>query len=147
MEDFKAVKDNLQSALVSTIKATNKLAAQDLPFQRTVNSDIDRRLDESTSRILGLATQLLKAAPRPGRAAPPKLEEIEDIDMNWRRIVDVVDATFEQADLALDEYTGLVKRKEAPTGDADKVRWSHLGVSPHRMYFGLRDMCLTSFLS
>lgn len=125
MAEFKTVKEDLQSALVSTVKSVNKLASQDLAFQRTVNSDNDERLDANTTRLLTLATQLLKAAPRPNRLAPPKLEETDDVDMNWRRIVDIIDATFEQADLALDEYTGLVKRKEAPTTEPENVCCRH----------------------
>ena len=120
MEDFQSVKDNLQASLVSTIKAVNRIASQDLSFQRTINPEVDERLDKSTERVLNLANRLLKAAPKPGRDSVPQLEEAEDIDLNWRRIVDVVDATFEKADVALDEYTGLIKRKEPP-GEAENV--------------------------
>lgn len=121
MDDFQSVKDSLQASLVSTIKSVNRIAAQDLSFQRTIHPEVDERLDKSTQRVLNLANRLLKAAPRPGKDVAPKLDEAEDIDLNWRRIVDVVDATFEKADVALDEYTGLIKRKDPPAGEAEDV--------------------------
>lgn len=121
MDDFKSVKDNLQASLVSTIKSANRIAAQDLSFQRTIHPEVDERLDQSTNRILNLANRILKAAPKPGKATAPQLDEAEDIDLNWRRIVDVVDATFEKADVALDEYTGLIKRKDPPAGENETV--------------------------
>ncbi|SPO04426.1 related to nucleolar 100K polymyositis-scleroderma protein [Cephalotrichum gorgonifer] len=119
MDNFKSVKDNLQASLVSTIKSVNRIAAHDLSFQRTIHPDVDERLDQSTERILKLANRILKAAPKPGKDSTPQLEEAEDIDIQWRRIVDVVDATFEKADVALDEYTGLIKRKDPPA-EAEK---------------------------
>ena len=121
MDDFKSVKDNLQASLVSTIHSANRIAALDLTFQRTGHPEVDERLDQSTNRILNLANRLLKAAPKPGKASAPQLDEAEDIDLNWRRIVDVIDATFEKADVALDEYTGLIKRKDPPAGEAENV--------------------------
>lgn len=123
MEDFKSVKDNLQAALVSTVKSVNRVAAQDLSFQRTIHPEVDERLNESTKRILNLASRLLRAAPKHGSDSAPRLDEAEDVDINWRRIVDVVDATFEKADVALDEYTGLIKRKDPPAGEAENVGW------------------------
>lgn len=130
MEEFQSVKDNLQASLVSTIKSVNRVAAQDLSFQRTVNPEVDERLNKTTDRVLNLANRLLKAAPKPGRDSAPQLEEAEDIDLNWRRIVDVVDATFEKADVALDEYTGLVKRKDPPAGEAENVGHTALILFP-----------------
>jgi exosome complex exonuclease RRP6 len=49
--------------------------------------------------------------------AAPTLEDAEDIDTNWRAVVDVVDTVLEKADTALDEYTGLIKRKEPPSAE------------------------------
>lgn len=121
MEEFRSVKENLQASLVSTIKSVNRVAGQDLSFQRTVHPEVDERLNKSIEQVLNLTNRLLKAAPKPGRDSAPQLEEAEDIDLNWRRIVDVVDATFERADVALDEYTGLIKRKEPPAGEAESV--------------------------
>ncbi len=42
------------------------------------------------------------------------LNDVDDIELNWRGVVDVVDSLLEKADTALDEYTGLVKRTGVP---------------------------------
>ncbi|KAH8175034.1 3'-5' exonuclease domain-containing protein [Sarocladium implicatum] len=118
-DDFKSLQDGIQKALVSTTKSVNRLTAEDLGFQRAVNPAIATQLDDKTARLLGLSTRLLKSAARAcGLKNAPTLEEAEDIDVNWRGVVDVVDSVLEKADTALDEYTGLVKRKDPPTTDA-----------------------------
>lgn len=40
-----------------------------------------------------------------------KLEDIDDIEIKWRGIVDVIDLFFEKVDICFDEYIGLIKRK------------------------------------
>ncbi|PHH74137.1 hypothetical protein CDD80_3296 [Ophiocordyceps camponoti-rufipedis] len=118
--DFESQQKRIQKSLVSTVKTVNRLAAEDLQFQRTVNPDTARQLDESASRALDLSTRLLQAAARAckvqakGKAKEPapKIEDVEDIDLKWPSIVDVVDSVLEKADTALDEFTGLIKRKE-----------------------------------
>ena len=122
-QDFKSLQEGVQKSLISTVKTVNRIAAEDLGFQRTVNPQVGQQLEDRTSRILELSTRLLQSAAKAcGIKAAPKLEDAEDIDMNWRGVVDVVDTVLEKADTALDEYTGLVKRKEPPT--AESVRHS-----------------------
>ncbi|KAK5995546.1 Exosome complex exonuclease rrp6 [Cladobotryum mycophilum] len=116
-QDFKSLQEAIQKSLVSAVKTVNRIAAEDLSFQRTVNPDAADQLDEKTSRLLELSTRLLQSAARACSAKAPKLEDAEDIEMNWRSVVDVVDSVLEKADTALDEYTGLVKRKEPPNSD------------------------------
>jgi exosome complex exonuclease RRP6 len=117
-QDFKSLQDNIQKSLVSTIKTVNRIAAEDLSFQRTVNPNVAQQLEDRTSRILELSTRLLQSAGKTCGVKAPKLEDVEDIEMNWRSVVDVVDSSLEKADTALDEYTGLVKRKEPPVSDS-----------------------------
>ncbi|KAF4957724.1 hypothetical protein FGADI_2963 [Fusarium gaditjirri] len=111
-QDFKSLQESVQKSLISTIKTVNRIAAEDLSFQRTVNPSVSQLLEDRTSRILELSTQLLLTAGKACGVKAPKLEDVEDIEMNWRGVVDVVDSSLEKADTALDEYTGLVKRKE-----------------------------------
>ncbi|KAF5714173.1 Exosome complex exonuclease rrp6 [Fusarium mundagurra] len=117
-QDFKSLQESVQKSLISTIKTVNRIAAEDLSFQRTVNPSVGQLLEDRTSRILELSTQLLLTAGKACGVKAPKLEDVEDIEMNWRGVVDVVDSSLEKADTALDEYTGLVKRKEPPLADA-----------------------------
>jgi exosome complex exonuclease RRP6 len=122
-DDFKALQEGLQKSLVSVTKSVNRIAAEDLGFQRTINPDVADLLDERSSRLLDLSTRLLRSAANTCGLKAPKLEDNEDIDMNWRQIVDVVDTLLEKADTALDEYTGLIKRKEPPTADTVCIRF------------------------
>lgn len=119
-QDFNSLQEGIQKALISTIKSANRIASHDLAFQRTVNPDVAEQLDDQTSRILDLSTRLLGSAAKACGVKAPKLEDPEDVDMNWRKVVDVVDSVLEKADRALDEYTGLIKQRE--NGDSDSVR-------------------------
>ncbi|PTB44503.1 uncharacterized protein TrAFT101_003057 [Trichoderma asperellum] len=116
-QDFNSLQEAIQKSLVSTVKSANRIASQDLSFQRTINPDVAEQLDEKTSRILDLSTRLLSSAAQACGLKPIKLEDPEDVDMNWRAVVDVVDSILEKADRAIDEYTGLVKQRE--NGDSD----------------------------
>ena len=116
--DFKNLQERIQKVLVSTVKTTNRISSEDLRFQRTINPEIANQLDEKTARILQLSSQLLSTAAKVYNAKAPKLTDVEDVDVHWRSVVDVVDTLLEKADTALDEYTGLVKRKEPPTADS-----------------------------
>ncbi|KAM0324790.1 hypothetical protein ACHAQA_007756 [Verticillium albo-atrum] len=114
--DFKALQDEVQAALVTTIKSANRIAAEDLAFQRTVNPSVADDLDETTTRLLGLSHKLLKSAAEVcGQGSVPVLEDADDVDMHWRKIVDVLDNVLEKADRSIDEFTGVLKRKDAPT--------------------------------
>ncbi|KAG6010571.1 hypothetical protein E4U21_005924 [Claviceps maximensis] len=116
--DFKDLQESIQKSLVSAVKNVNRIAAEDLGFQRTVNPDVAEHLDDKAARVLELSARLLGSAAKACGIKPPTLEDAEDIDMRWQHIVDVVDSVLEKADTALDEYTGLIKRKEPPSADS-----------------------------
>lgn len=111
-QDFKSLQEKIQASLVSTTKAVQRIASEDLGFQRTVNPSTGDRLEEQSTRLLSLSSDLLKsAAVATGQKNAGELEDAEDVDIQWRGIVDVIDGLLEKADICLDEYTGLVKRK------------------------------------
>ena len=116
-QDFQALRDAIQPALVTVTRSSNALANEDLPFQRTVHASVDRELDDTTSRMLRVATDLLKSAGKVTGQKTHVLEDADDVDIRWRSIVDVIDTLLEKADTCLDEYTGLIKRKDAPATD------------------------------
>lgn len=111
-QDFKSLQDKVQASLLSATRTVNRIASEDLRFQRTAHPSTGDRLDDQSIRLLSLSTDLLRSA---GKATDQKavriLEDAEDVDIHWRAIVDVVDGLLEKADICLDEYTGLVKRK------------------------------------
>jgi PMC2NT (NUC016) domain len=114
-DDFKSVQEDVKKSLISVVKTTNRIADEDLGFQRTVNPDVADLLDERSNQLLALSTRLLRSAANACGLKAPQLDDNEDIDLNWRQVVDVIDTVLEKADTALDEYTGLIKRKEPPT--------------------------------
>ncbi|KAL1899166.1 exosome nuclease subunit [Sporothrix stenoceras] len=115
-DEFKAQQQKIHAALVAVNRTVNGIASEDLTFLRTVNPSVAGELDEQAARLLRLSNGLLKsAAGATGKRAPPQLDDADDVDLNWRGVVDVIDALLEKADTTLDEYTGLLKRKDAPT--------------------------------
>ncbi|KAM0717006.1 hypothetical protein Q7P37_006858 [Cladosporium fusiforme] len=110
MDDFARLQSSVQSALVDTTRSATALAAEDLPFHRTVDPSLSSSLDAQNARLLSLANRLLGSATAHADNVRPTLRDIEDVESNWTRVVDVVDSLLERADTALDEFTGAVKR-------------------------------------
>lgn len=92
-------------------RTAGQVSAEDLSFHRSASASLSRTLDAQNSRLLQLNQRLLKAARAPSsNIAAAKLQDAEDVDENWRSIIDVVDDLLERADASLDEYTGVIKR-------------------------------------
>lgn len=113
-QDFKSLQDRIQTALLSTTRVSGQISSEDLGFQRSLNPQVGTSLDEQTERLLELAGSLLKSAASISELQIPVLDDADDVDSNWRNIVDVVDSLLEKTDICLDEYTGVIKRKETP---------------------------------
>ncbi|TLD28419.1 hypothetical protein PspLS_03373 [Pyricularia sp. CBS 133598] len=133
--DFKALQDKIQAALVATTRKVNLIATQDIAFRRSVDPEAGELLDEQREKLLSLASSLVNTAASlgGGKSSKPKraleLEDAEEVDDNWQAIVDSLDIALEKADTCIDEYTGLVKRKDAPTADmGPTAKKSKLGV-------------------
>lgn len=111
MDDFTALQSSISSALVAATRTTSSLADEDLSFHRSLDSSLATALDQQNARLLGLASSLLGAATASAETVrAPTLSSADDIDGNWRAVVDVLDSLLERADTALDEFTGAVKR-------------------------------------
>ncbi len=117
LQELKPLRDAVQSALVSVTRSVNALANEDLQFQRTVHPSVAPRLDQNTERLLQLATGVLKSAGKLTAQKESRLDDVDDVEIQWRSIVDVIDTLLEKSDTCLDEYTGLVKRKDAPAAE------------------------------
>ncbi|ORY58776.1 ribonuclease H-like domain-containing protein [Pseudomassariella vexata] len=114
-QDFKSLQEKVQAALVATTRTSNQIAGEDLTFHRSSNPAVNEELDDTSERLLALSTSLLKSASKGTDLNAPVIEDADDVDIHWSRVVDVIDALLEKADTCLDEYTGLVKKKAAPT--------------------------------
>lgn len=117
-QDFKALQDQIQAALVSATRITGQISAEDLGFHRSFNPEVGTALDEQSERVLALASALLKSAASISELRAPVLEDHDDVENNWRNVVDVVDSLLEKSDTCLDEYTGVIKRKDTTSGEA-----------------------------
>jgi exosome complex exonuclease RRP6 len=124
--EFKPLRDSVHAALVTVTRSVNTLANEDLQFQRTVHPSVATRLDQNTDRLLQLARGVLISASKFTAQREPRLDDADDVEIQWKGVVDVIDSLLEKSDTCLDEYTGLVKRKDAPT--AESVRVPHFRV-------------------
>ncbi|KAL8771777.1 MAG: hypothetical protein Q9209_002968 [Squamulea sp. 1 TL-2023] len=109
-KDFKELKSTVSAALVRTTRTAGQIASEDLAFQRSINPDVDRLLDQQNKRLLSLVQILNKTATAGSGTVPPSLHNAESVDDGWRGIVDIVDNLLEKADACLDEFTGVVKK-------------------------------------
>ncbi|KAK0721504.1 ribonuclease H-like domain-containing protein [Apiosordaria backusii] len=119
-QDFNSLRDAIQPALLAVTRSANGLANEDLQFQRTVHPSVGSQLDNTTDRMLQLVSGLLKSSSKVTGQSTSKLEDLDDVEIKWKGIVDVIDSFLEKADTCLDEYTGLIKRKDAPTFEAGR---------------------------
>lgn len=111
MDDFTTLQSSVSAALVQATRTTSALADEDLPFHRSLDASLASALDRQNARLLGLASTLLGAATASAETVrAPTIRSADDIDGNWRAVVDVLDSLLERADTALDEFTGAVKR-------------------------------------
>ena len=108
--DFTGFRDKVISSLRNVTKAAGQLAAADLSFHRSSSGALSSNLDSQNKRLLQLTNRLLRAATADSTNEPPRLSDAEDVDDNWRSIVDTIDDLLEKADACLDEYTGVIKR-------------------------------------
>ncbi|KAF2769120.1 hypothetical protein EJ03DRAFT_312885 [Teratosphaeria nubilosa] len=136
--DFSALQAAITSSLVSMTKTANQLASEDLPFHRSLDSSLATSLDRQNARLLSLSSRLIHTASANSETVrpAPKLSDIEDIEGNWRAVVDVVDSLLERADTALDDFTGAVRRL-SPSASTPGVE-STAG-RQGRKGFGVRD--------
>lgn len=113
-QDFKSLQDQIQAVLTSTTRTAGQISSEDLSFQRSLNPELGTLLDEQSARLLELSNELLKSAASISELKAPVLEDHDDVENNWRSVVDVIDSLLEKTDTSLDEYTGVLKRKETP---------------------------------
>ena len=121
-QDFAATQQAIQSSLVTTIRSTTAISAEDVGFHRSSDPQIGKLIDEQTVRILALAQKLLHNASSAANAARLGFKDVEDIDANWRGVVDSVDSLLERADTCLDEFSGLRKQQDASSRDQSPAR-------------------------
>jgi exosome complex exonuclease RRP6 len=111
-QDFKSLQDQIQAALITVTRTAGQIASEDLGFQRSFNPKVGTALDQQCEGIIALADALLKSAASISDLRALDLKDVDDVENNWRNVVDVVDSLLEKSDTCLDEYTGVIKRKD-----------------------------------
>ncbi|KAI9798581.1 MAG: exosome nuclease subunit [Piccolia ochrophora] len=119
--DYNALQGQISSALVTATKTAGRIAAEDLPFLRSLDPDIGEALDQRGSRLLKIAEGLLQSAVRGTEVHAPSLHDADDLENNWRGVVDVIDSLLEKADTCLDEYTGIIKKSASSQKEQSPV--------------------------
>lgn len=109
-QSFQELRAGISSALVNTTRTAGQISNEDLAFQRSINPQVDRLLQEQNRRLLALVRDLNKSATAGTDTVPPSLNNVELVDDGWRGIVDVIDNLLEKADACLDEFTGVIKK-------------------------------------
>jgi exosome complex exonuclease RRP6 len=128
--DFKSFQDKVTASLVNVTRTAGQISNEDLNFHRSSNANLSKALDAQNTRLLRLTNRLLKAATKDSSVPAPKLQNQDDIEDNWRGIVDVIDGLLEKADASLDEFSGVLKRlspslqdgTETPPRQSEKPR-------------------------
>ncbi|KAH8687458.1 ribonuclease H-like domain-containing protein [Tricladium varicosporioides] len=119
---FKSLQEQIQAALIATTRTSGQISSEDLGFQRSLNPEVGTTLDEHSARLLELSTKLLKSAASISDLQAPSLEDADDVENNWRGVVDIIDSLLEKSDTCLDEYTGITKRKQQPEAEQANLK-------------------------
>ncbi|KAI9886645.1 MAG: MutS-like protein [Watsoniomyces obsoletus] len=109
-ESFKELQERISTGLVETTRTVGQIAQEDISFQKSLDPNVSKSLDQHSSRLLRLADRLIQKAVVGVEVDVPRLKEQDDLEINWSGVVDVVDSLLERADVSLDEHTGLIKR-------------------------------------
>lgn len=111
---FKPLKDDVSSSLLDVTRTAGQIAAEDLGFQRSSNPAITPLLDKQNGRLLRLVRNLSQASTAGTDIQTPNVSDIDTLEEKWHGLVDVFDSLLEKADACLDEYTGVIKRRDTP---------------------------------
>lgn len=91
-------------AVMQVIRASSGLAAQDVKFYKSIDSELSLEIDNSANGLINLANRLLAAAGDLSEESP-KLElaaEGSVSESEWKPISNVLDSLFEKIDIAFD---------------------------------------------
>ncbi|KAI9436593.1 ribonuclease H-like domain-containing protein, partial [Lactarius indigo] len=115
--EFDSYYAQLQALAFKATKSAASLPA-DLPFHRSVDSDLARDLEACSNKVLSITNALLNLASTVGSSKNAKgkgkarLQDEDDfLDRFGSLVVEPMDQLFERADIALDQFSG---RSKAP---------------------------------
>ena len=120
--DIKERCGQVQKDLVALTRDVHQLVAEDLGFHRSLDPEVGKLIDKQNARLLETTNRLARGTMRvsdDGRSHHPpiSLRNTEDLDHKWSSVLDTIDFLLERANIALDEFTGILKlskRGETP---------------------------------
>jgi len=120
--DIKERCGQVQKDLVALTRDVHQLVAEDLGFHRSLDPEVGKLIDKQNARLLETTNRLARGTMRlsdDGRShrPPTSLRNTEDLDHKWSSVLDTIDFLLERANIALDEFTGILKlskRGETP---------------------------------
>ncbi|QEU60375.1 Rrp6 [Kluyveromyces lactis] len=92
-------KDTLLSSLVQTVRSSSALAAQDIDFYKSLDSNINASLEDTSTNILSLINDLLLSIDPNNDVIQQGKDSFVD---SWKSISNIMDNLFEKSDHALD---------------------------------------------
>ncbi|KAK6454040.1 ribosomal RNA processing 3'-5 [Scheffersomyces xylosifermentans] len=102
-------KDVLSRALpkvMQTVRAASALAAQDVNFYKSVDSQLSSEIDVSAKSLLDIANNLIRAASEESVSKSIRFGNDNIVsDADWKPIANVLDSLFEKVDSAFDQAT------------------------------------------
>ncbi|PGG95453.1 hypothetical protein AJ79_10043 [Helicocarpus griseus UAMH5409] len=128
--DFAPFEEQVKAALINSTKSAGLVSSEDLNFHRSFSKDIAESVDEQSARLLNLTNSILKIATSGSDLEVPELHNEDEVEENWRGVVDVIDQLLEKADACLDEFTGIIK-KLSPSQEERAALLSKGGATTH----------------
>ncbi|KAG7660732.1 RRP6 [[Candida] subhashii] len=91
--------------LVATIRASSSLAAQDVNFYKSVDSNLAEDIDASAKRLMNICNDLIRVTDDTSETKMEFGQENITSDVSWNPIGNVLDSIFEKIDYAFDQAT------------------------------------------
>lgn len=92
---------NALPKVMQTIRSASALAAQDVNFYRSIDTDLALELDDSSKGLFDLASRLIASAGEDPAALTFGKDNIES-ESSWKPVAGVLDSLFEKIEVAMD---------------------------------------------
>ncbi|BAO42352.1 exosome complex exonuclease RRP6 [Kluyveromyces marxianus DMKU3-1042] len=105
--------DALLSSLMQTVRSSSALAAQDIDFYRSLDSDVNSSLQDTSSKMLSLINEVLLSIDPNNDTIEEGKDEFLD---SWKSISNIMDNLFEKSDHALDNIKNKTSNSATDSG-------------------------------
>lgn len=102
--------DGVLPNVVQTVRTSSSLAAQDVNFYKSLDSDLSKKIDESAKSLLNISNRLIHCSFDDVKDIPFGKDNISS-HVNWNPIANVLDNIFEKIDIAFDQAQNANSRK------------------------------------